>query len=91
MGGFTIVHTTEDAADWAKAHAVEQLVAPYTPTGPGRTGLDAVAGTTRLPLRRVMRPWDAAALPHATAGFFKFKARIPDLLATLQTPARQSA
>lgn len=91
VGSFTIVHTPEDAADWAKAHAVEQLVAPYIPTGPGRTGLDAVAGTTRLPLRRVMRPWDAAALPHATAGFFKFKARIPDLLATLQTPARHSA
>jgi hypothetical protein len=40
----------------------------------------ADAGIT---LARPIRDWDAAAWPHATHGFFRFKENIPDLVAPL--------
>ena len=53
---------------------------PYAPTGPARETLDALP----FPVLRVLRPFDAMCWPHATAGFFKFKDRIPAFVGELK-------
>ncbi len=58
---------------------IPQLVAPYAPQGPARDALDSFD----RPVALMVRPYDAMAWPHATAGFFKFKARIPKLISML--------
>jgi len=70
--------------DWARAAGLRQIVTPYAPVGPvaDRAALLAAA-LTRAGLRLVpiRRTWDEAAFPHATRGFFQFRAAIPALLA----------
>ena len=69
------------AADKADAR---QIVMPYAPVGPDSDALAALlprleaAGLHVVPVRR---GWDSAFWPHATKGFFPFKAQIPRLLA----------
>jgi deoxyribodipyrimidine photo-lyase len=76
----------EDAAR-RRGHAMEMLppdavagwvrlqrwpvVAAAAPVGPTA---DLLAG---LPVRMLRRPWDQAAVPHATRGFFQFRDDIP--------------
>ena len=75
----TVSHLTPDALpDWASDHGAAQIVTSYIPTGPTR---DALAG---VPLCQVIRPFDSAAWPYATHGFFKFKEKIPGLLGQLK-------
>ncbi|SEN86556.1 FAD-binding domain-containing protein [Palleronia pelagia] len=66
-------------ATWARENALEQIVMPYTPTGPARDLLEG----SGLPIVPVLRDWDRAAWPHATAGFFKVKKQIPKLLSAV--------
>ena len=69
--------TTEQVREWATANGIEQIATPYIPVGPTR---DALGG---LPLVQIIRPYDNAAWPHATHGFFRFKDKIPKLLSQL--------
>lgn len=70
--------------DWAKAAGIAQILTPFPPVGPvadrcaSLGGALAAAGLRLVPVRR---PWDEAAFPHATRGFFHFRAAIPALLA----------
>ncbi|TVQ45562.1 MAG: deoxyribodipyrimidine photolyase [Gammaproteobacteria bacterium] len=75
------------AADGLVAMAVRagarQIVTPYVPEGPLRDWLRAAAPTLAkegIGLCEWRRDWDAAVWPHATAGFFKVKQRIPEIL-----------
>ena len=73
------VQEVTDAATltaWAEAQGPAPLLAAWAPTGPVAQVLDAVPH----PILRPRRSWDSAAWPHATAGFFRFKAQIPALL-----------
>jgi deoxyribodipyrimidine photo-lyase len=65
-----------DVAEWVRQQAHEVVVA-YAPVGPTS---EMLAG---LPVRRVRRPWDDLSWPHATAGFFGMRTRIPAILAAL--------
>ncbi len=56
-------------------------VAPHAPQGPARAALDRVGPG----LRTVLRPYDARAWPHARAGFYKFREKIPRLIAGLES------
>ncbi|WP_055086625.1 FAD-binding domain-containing protein [Jannaschia donghaensis] len=67
----------EEIAAWAKDF--DHIVTPYAPTGWLRDALDDLPLQTHRPLR----DWDAAAWPQATAGFFKVKKKIPDILDTI--------
>ncbi len=70
--------------DWAHGHGLTQVLTPFAPVGPvaDRIALMAEACTAAgLRLVPVRRPWDSRAWPHATRGFFQFKAHIPGLLA----------
>jgi hypothetical protein len=75
-----------DLARWAQRAGVAQIVTAHLPVGPVRDRLDAARphlAAAGVRLAEVRRPWDAAVWPHATAGFFKVKEKIPRLLPTL--------
>jgi deoxyribodipyrimidine photo-lyase len=78
LGPVTWASEPEDAARWAASFV--QIVAPYAPTGPAKETLDALP----VPVLRLLRPFDAMCWPHATAGFFKFKDRIPAFVGELK-------
>lgn len=68
---------------WAKEAGATQIVTPFITRGPLRDWLDqaeralAKAG---IALCELQRPWDKAIWPYATAGFFKVKQKIPQIL-----------
>jgi len=70
--------TPASLTDWARSHGIMQIVTSYVPTGPTRDALHDAA------IVQVMRPYDAAAWPHATHGFFRFKEKIPCLLGQIK-------
>lgn len=60
-----------------------QIVTPYAPVGPVADML-APLRAAGLPLCLVMRPYDRAVWPHATHGFFRFRAAVAP---AIQAPA----
>ncbi len=76
----------ETLARWAVAHGVRQIATPYVPVGPLRDWLDAAApwlAAEGIVLAEWRRAWDETLWPHATAGFFRVKGRIPQVLASI--------
>ncbi len=68
---------------WAREHSLQALVTAYTPVGPTRTALDGLEAPLQAqgtPLIRLRRDYDTLAWPHAKAGFFGLKKKIPMLL-----------
>ncbi|GAA0579342.1 hypothetical protein GCM10009416_17180 [Craurococcus roseus] len=57
------------------------VVTPYAPVGPAAAALAGAEAAGLPPLHRLLRPWHAAAWPHAGRGFFQVRARLPGLLA----------
>lgn len=73
-------------ARWAQGAGAAQVVTLWAPVGPTRDWLEAARGPLAAAGVRLVQPrraWDDALWPHATAGYFKVKARIPALLARL--------
>ncbi len=71
---------------WARAAKLEQIVTPYAPTGPAAdtlTDLQADLSQHGITVIRPMRDYDSRAWPYATHGFFRFKEKIPKLLADM--------
>jgi deoxyribodipyrimidine photo-lyase len=69
--------------DWAVGERLAQVVAPHAAAGPSGERLAHLGqrlGQHGIRLVRVMRPYDRAAWPHATHGFFRFKDTIPWLV-----------
>ncbi len=67
----------------AQAANAEAIVCPEAPVGPIRDAMEGLRAPLRaagLDLVTLRRPWDAAAWPHATHGFFRLKKQIPALL-----------
>ena len=86
LGPVTPVDPNPQAVrDWARDHALDQIVTPDTPVGPNATLVgDLVRLDGDIPVRRVRRSYDDNAWPHATHGFFRFKDKIPALLGQLR-------
>ena len=80
-GPFTDAETT---ATWARDTKLEQIVLPYAPVGPAADLIAQLRQRLDIPVAQVIRPSDARAWPHATHGFFRFKDKIPRLLAELK-------
>ncbi|MEM6373620.1 MAG: DNA photolyase, partial [Pseudomonadota bacterium] len=81
----TVALDADGLSAWAQSNGLEQVVAPYAPVGPAAdvlAGLRSAPGAP--PLRQVQRAYDAAAWPHATHGFFRFKDKIPKLLGQMR-------
>ncbi|MXQ06732.1 DNA photolyase [Alphaproteobacteria bacterium GH1-50] len=90
LGPYEIVSDPGDVgvrlSDWAGRHGLEQVIIPHMPQGPARDLLVAPLerlGSSGVNIAEMRRPYDQAIWPHATAGFFKVKAKIPDVLDTL--------
>lgn len=83
LGPVARVADVRDVVDWARKAGLAEVVSPHVPVGPAA---DALAGLGRalsdagIRLIRPLRPYDAAAWPHATHGFFRFREAIPGLL-----------
>ncbi|WP_224815368.1 FAD-binding domain-containing protein [Hasllibacter sp. MH4015] len=81
--------TTDDVdhlADWIVTSRAAQVITPYAPVGPVASKLRRLTkalSARDVPVIRVIRPWDSAAWPHSTHGFFRFKKKIPELLGEL--------
>ena len=69
---------------WVKSHALEQVVTAETPVGVEAQALDRLTSQTGIRVVRIRRPYDSAAWPHATHGFFRFKEKIPALIGGLK-------
>ncbi|MEM9750096.1 MAG: FAD-binding domain-containing protein [Pseudomonadota bacterium] len=75
---------TDAALSWAQETGLTHIVTPYAPVGPAA---DAIAharprlAEAGVGLSVVRRRYDAAAWPHAKAGFFGLKKKIPQILA----------
>ncbi len=70
-------------AAWATRAGATQIATPCVPVGPLHDWLRAATPALQsagITLREWRRAWDDAFWPHATAGFFKVKARIPAIL-----------
>jgi hypothetical protein len=68
---------------WAKSLAVEEVVTAYAPQGPVRWSLDQLQDQLArdgIRVARLQRPFDARVWPHARAGYFKLKEKIPSLM-----------
>ena len=72
-----------DLAKWAAKAGVQQIATPYVTRGPLRDWLDQATpalAAANIALCEWQRDWDKAIWPHATAGFFKVKQKIPHIL-----------
>jgi deoxyribodipyrimidine photo-lyase len=79
-----VTEAPEDLGAWARGAGAAQILLPYTPEGPARDLLRPRLAGADLPVVPVLRAHDAAAWPHAKAGFFKFKEKIPTMIAARQ-------
>ncbi len=78
------IEQVTDLTHWVQTHQIEQIVTADTPVGVEAQALEAVAGQTGVRVARIRRAYDSAAWPHATHGFFRFKEKIPRLVADLK-------
>lgn len=72
--------------EWARSAGANQIVTPFVPVGPVRDFLDRAApDLARADIRvaEIRRDWDSLIWPHATAGFFRVRKKIPAVLAQL--------
>ena len=77
IGPVTAISPSE-LVGWAQSNDVQQIVTSFVPTGPAA---DALAGQT---ICQCLRPYDNAAWPYATHGFFRFKEHIPGLIGQIK-------
>ena len=78
-----ILPDTDAVVAWARENNADQVVMNHTPVGPTADGLrdlSAKLHSYNITLATHIRDHDKTGWPKATAGFFKFKAVIPDLL-----------
>lgn len=78
--------SAKDLAIWAQRSGATQIATAYVPEGPTRDWLRDAApalAAKGITLCEWLRDWDTAIWPHATAGFFKVKQQIPQILERL--------
>ena len=76
----------DELLDFARGNDIDTIVTPYAPVGPVAEELERVAPVLDregVRLIRLRRGYDERAWPHAAKGYFKLKARIPELLDAL--------
>ncbi|MEO1252417.1 MAG: FAD-binding domain-containing protein [Pseudomonadota bacterium] len=80
-------HAEEDwagaIADWADRHKLDGVVAARAGLGPVQKRLRNACKDKPAPLIEIARDYDRSVWPHARAGFFGLKKKIPSILAEL--------
>jgi deoxyribodipyrimidine photo-lyase len=89
------VTTSDELIAFAAKCGASVVITTTIPVGFVKPDIEAWTKTCKaagLPLLQMARRWDSLFWPHATAGFFKFKERIPSTLAKLklQQPERST-
>jgi deoxyribodipyrimidine photo-lyase len=87
------VTTVADLIALAGAQKASAVVTSRVPVGYLQAELDHWIGEARasgLPILQIQRRWDQLFWPHANAGFFRLKERIPAVLDDLQLSHRGS-
>jgi deoxyribodipyrimidine photo-lyase len=86
----TQLHRANDwinhAVQWAKTNDFDYVVTPFASVGPLADQikeLRIILEDSNIHLHEIARPYDNLVWPHAQKGFFKLKAQIPNLLASL--------
>jgi deoxyribodipyrimidine photo-lyase len=69
--------------DWIDRENLQQVILPYAPVGPVAETAAEAEQRSDVPFLRIRRAYDTAAWPHATHGFFRFKEKIPALVAQM--------
>ncbi len=69
----------EHILTWAKAQNLKTIVTAYAPVGPVAEML-ALLKSSDIKIVQLRRPFDTAAWPHCSKGFFAVKEKIPELL-----------
>lgn len=72
--------------DWARREKLETIVVSHPPVGPTRDWISAVEtrlSGTGISCHTQLRPYDRHLWPHANAGFFKVKKKIPRILQSM--------
>jgi deoxyribodipyrimidine photo-lyase len=80
------VTTSDELIAFAANQGAAACVTTTIPVGLIKPEIDswlAASRTSGVPLLQIARRWDSLFWPHATAGFFKLKERIPSTLAKL--------
>jgi deoxyribodipyrimidine photo-lyase len=70
-------------ANWMADNGASQMLTAFVTLGPLRDWLDQaelILTTRGLRICEYRRDWDNAIWPHATAGFFKIRKKIPQIL-----------
>ena len=74
----------DTVANWAASAGATQIVTPYVTRGPTYDWLQQAAPYLQaqgITLAEWRRDWDGAIWPHATAGFFKVRKQVPQIIA----------
>jgi deoxyribodipyrimidine photo-lyase len=88
------VTTAAELIALAGAQKASAIVTSRVPVGYLQAELDNWIGEARssgLPILQIQRRWDQLFWPHANAGFFKLKERIPAVLDELQLTSKGTA
>lgn len=73
-----------DLVEWVRTHDLEQVVTAYAPVGVEADALRHLSTATNVRVTQLRRPYDSAAWPYASHGFFRFKEKIPELIGQLK-------
>ena len=80
------VAAASELAAFARECGADCAVTAWIPVGYSKPRFDVMVGETAAlgyPVKQILRPWDSLFWPHAKAGFFQLKARIPEVLTQL--------
>ena len=83
---------TEALLSWASSKDLHTIVTSYTPVGPAADQLAIAREALEnrgIRLMQIRRHYDSVTWPHASKGFFKLKAQIPQLLIRLGIPRQE--
>ena len=81
------LNTGETLIKFARAHDLKTLATAQLPIGSMRDEMNAAMPALQqagIELIQITRPYDQACWPHANKGFFKLKAKIPNILKELE-------
>lgn len=73
---------------WAAEHDLDTIVTSYTPVGPVAAALERARSSlanSGVRLVELRREYDALCWPHASKGYYKLKAEIPNILDAILT------
>lgn len=73
---------------WMRSEKLDGMIAAYPTVGPCKGLMDELAGHVMVEV--IVRPWGRALWPHATAGFFRMREKLPSSFQTLKNGAQES-